>query len=61
MLTRLANLDFIYENLSHLKIRFFSLSHEQAEGLDQATLFKTAYDLINETAKVRSTIEFIYF
>ena len=48
LLTRLANLEFIYEQLAHLKIRFFSLN--DGRDFKDTELFKTAYDLVQETA-----------
>ena len=55
LLTRLANIEFIYEQLNHLKIRFFSLSHPQIEDTEFG--FKTAHDLIHDTSNVRLKYE----
>lgn len=49
LLLRLANLEFILNQLSHLKTRFFTV-----EGVDTHALLKPAVDQTNDTAKVRS-------
>ena len=40
-----------------MKVRFFSLKHKQADLLDPDVLFKTAFDLINETS--RSVMQYV--
>ena len=63
LLTRLANLDFIFRQLHHIKVRFFSLSGSLVPGKglitggnkplwDENDLFKAALQLIEETSKV---------
>lgn len=54
LLTRLQNIDFIHEQLTHMKIRFFSLTHPQNDNIDQSLLFKAAYEVLDETAQVFS-------
>lgn len=59
LLTRLANLDFIFVQLHHLKVRFFSLGSQLGGNVaagkksffDEAEVFRKPFELISETAQ----------
>eukprot|EP00347_Sterkiella_histriomuscorum_P023264 403335317 len=51
LLTRLANVDYIYERLEDMKIRFFSLTHPKVDEQYENTLFKSAEEMLFDTAR----------